>query len=207
MGILSTGSVTLVDLTDQRPFQFYLETQGSRVQSKGEDGTYQPDYTETSITIKPKLFFGNDNGTERIAQDAISYTINGVTIDAGDTIGYKDGINCVINKNIPLASKVQLIEATLETTELKDPKTDVKINNGKPLKASIELVLNTQGPPGPPGVKGDSIKSREAYWIKRSIKPEESDKPDPETGDMKGWIKGSEPPESALDGILPSDKF
>lgn len=63
---------------------------------------------------------------------------------------------------------------------------------------------DTQGPQGP---KGDSIKSREAYWIKSSTKPEESDKPDPETGDMKGWIKGSEPPESALAGILPSDKF
>lgn len=63
---------------------------------------------------------------------------------------------------------------------------------------------DTQGPPGP---QGDSMVSREAYWIKSSIKPEESDKPDPEMGDMKGWIKGSEPPESALDGIQPSDKF
>ena len=46
--------------------------------------------------------------------------------------------------------------------------------------------------------------SRVAYWIKSSISPEP---PDPETGDMKGWIKGSEPPESALNGIQPSDKF
>lgn len=210
MGILSTGSVTLVDLTDQRPFQFYLETQGSRVQSKDGDGTYQPDYTKTSITIKPKLFFGNDDGTEHITSDTISYTINGVVVDSGDTIGYKNGINCVINKNIPSDSKVQLIEATLETKNLKDPKTDVKINNGELLKASIELVLNTQGLPGlpglpgPPGVKGDSMISRVAYWIKSSISPEP---PDSETGDMKGWTKGNEPPESALDGIETSDKF
>ena len=60
---------------------------------------------------------------------------------------------------------------------------------------------DTQGPQGP---KGDSMISRVAYWIKSSIEPEP---PDPETGDMKGWIKGSEPPESALDGIHPSDKF
>lgn len=62
---------------------------------------------------------------------------------------------------------------------------------------------DTQGPQGP---KGDSIKSREAYWIKSSssIAPEP---PDPKTGDMKGWTEGSEPPESALAGILPSDKF
>lgn len=60
---------------------------------------------------------------------------------------------------------------------------------------------DTQGPQGP---KGDSIKSRDAYWIKSSTKPEP---PDSETGDMKGWTKGSEPPESALAGILPSDKF
>ena len=63
---------------------------------------------------------------------------------------------------------------------------------------------DTQGPQGP---QGDSMVSRVAYWIKSSTKPEESDKPDPETGDMKGWIKGSEPPESALDGIQSSDKF
>lgn len=65
---------------------------------------------------------------------------------------------------------------------------------------------DAQGPQGPQGPKGDSIKSREAYWIKSSssIAPEP---PDPKTGDMKGWIKGSEPPESALAGILPSDKF
>ena len=43
--------------------------------------------------------------------------------------------------------------------------------------------------------------SREAYWIKSSTKP------DPETEGMGGWIKGNEPPESALDGIQPSDKF
>ena len=61
MGILSTGFVTLVDLTDQRPVQFYLEINGSRVQSKGGDGTYQPDFTKTPINIEPKLFFGNDN--------------------------------------------------------------------------------------------------------------------------------------------------
>ena len=62
---------------------------------------------------------------------------------------------------------------------------------------------DAQGPQGP---KGDSIKSREAYWIKSSssIAPEP---PDPKTGDMKGWTEGSEPPESALAGILPSDKF
>lgn len=60
---------------------------------------------------------------------------------------------------------------------------------------------DTQGPQGP---KGDSMVSRVAYWIKSSISPEP---PDPETGDMKGWIKGSEPPESALNGIQPSDKF
>ena len=62
---------------------------------------------------------------------------------------------------------------------------------------------DTQGPQGP---KGDSIKSREAYWIKSSssIAPEP---PDPKTGNMKGWTEGSEPPESALAGILPSDKF
>ena len=177
MGILSTGSVTLVDLTDQRPFQFYLETQGSRVQSKGENEQYYPDYTAIPIEISPKLFFGNDNETERIAQDAIRYTINGVVVGAEDTIGYKDGINCVINKNIPSTSKVQLIEATLTTTELEDPKTGVNINNGESLKASIELVLNTQGS------KGDSIMSREAYWIKSSTKPEP---PDSETEEMKG---------------------
>lgn len=60
---------------------------------------------------------------------------------------------------------------------------------------------DTQGPQGP---KGDSMVSRVAYWIKSSTKPEP---PDSETGDMKGWTKGSEPPESALAGILPSDKF
>ena len=60
---------------------------------------------------------------------------------------------------------------------------------------------DTQGPQGP---KGDSMVSRVAYWIKNSTKPEP---PDSETGDMKGWTKGSEPPESALAGILPSDKF
>lgn len=60
---------------------------------------------------------------------------------------------------------------------------------------------DTQGPQGP---KGDSMVSRVAYWIKSSTKPEP---PDSETGNMKGWTKGSEPPESALAGILPSDKF
>lgn len=145
MGILSTGFVTLVDLTDQRPVQFYLEINGSRVQSKGGDGTYQPDFTKTPITVYPKLFFGNDNESERITQDIISYTINNVTVSASNTIGYKNDRNCIINKNIPSTNRTQLIEATLTTTNLKDPKTGVSINGGEPLKASIELVLNTSG--------------------------------------------------------------
>lgn len=145
MGILSTGFVTLVDLTDQRPVQFYLEINGSRVQSKGGDGTYQPDFTKTPINIEPKLFFGNDNESERITQNIISYTINNVTVSASNTIGYKNDRNCIINKNIPSDSRTQLIEATLITTDLKDPKTGVSINGGEPLKASIELVLNISG--------------------------------------------------------------
>lgn len=62
---------------------------------------------------------------------------------------------------------------------------------------------DTQGPPGP---QGDSIVSRVAYWIKSSTATA-PEPPDPETGDMKGWAKGNEPPESALDGIGASDKF
>lgn len=58
---------------------------------------------------------------------------------------------------------------------------------------------DTQGPQGP---KGDSIKSREAYWIKSSTKP---DKPD--SSSISNWTLGSEPPENALSGISASDKF
>lgn len=58
---------------------------------------------------------------------------------------------------------------------------------------------DTQGPQGP---KGDSIKSRDAYWIKSSTKP---DKPTSET--IGNWTPGSEPPETVLNNIGEKDKF
>jgi len=42
--IVSTGQITLVDLTDQRTISFYLQANRAKVQVK-DGSTYSPDYT------------------------------------------------------------------------------------------------------------------------------------------------------------------
>ena len=65
MAIMSTGQITLIDLTDERTSSFYLQANQSKIQVFDTNTkAYSPDYTiNPGLIITPHLFFGNDEYT------------------------------------------------------------------------------------------------------------------------------------------------
>ena len=96
--IISTGQITLVDLTDQRTSSLILQADKSRYQIANVNEsptTYNPDWESqgNNLTITPVFFFGNDKVALNNSQ--IQYTINGEQIntkvdgDSEDPSNYK----------------------------------------------------------------------------------------------------------------------
>lgn len=148
---ISTGQITIVDLTDSRPASFYLQANRSKIQTyiKKANGTeiYDPNYEAVPLEIYPSFFFGNEDYSSKITESIIKYYINDadepVTIKGldyspgdGDKVIYQKGKTLYIKQNLTETNKIYKIKAVI--TNLKDEKTQLVLDT---ISALIEVVL------------------------------------------------------------------
>lgn len=173
--IMSTGQITIVDLTDQRNSSFYLTANQSKIQSYNPNEQdpakqYSPDYSiSPNLKIEPTLILGNEDYTSKIPSDSISYKINNMLVDGSHTDeAYQDGKSLYILQNIGAGGasgffkngvKTLVIEATIKEKTITDERTGITIE--QVLKANIDFVRMDQGQHGDngdPGVGIDTIR-------------------------------------------------
>lgn len=202
--IMSTGQITLVDLTDQRTNSFYLQADQSKIQIYDVNKeTYSPDYTTSQglITIAPNFFFGNDNYSNKIEQADISYYINDNTVAAtkistsasSSEDYYQKGVNLIIAQNIgkgTLTSNILKIRAVIFANSIVDDKTG--LSNNSNIEATIEFAKVETGADGATGENGISvINVQQQYRINKSSTTP-PDKTDPEWSSSHGaWEEGN----------------
>lgn len=202
--IMSTGQITLVDLTDQRTNSFYLQADQSKIQIYDVNKeTYSPDYTTSQglITIAPNFFFGNDNYSNKIEQADISYYINDNTVAAtkistsasSSEDYYQKGVNLIIAQNIgkgTLTSNILKIRAVIIANSIVDDKTG--LSNNSNIEATIEFAKVETGADGATGENGISvINVQQQYRINKSSTTP-PDKTDPEWSSSHGaWEEGN----------------
>lgn len=167
--IMSTGQITLVDLTDQRTSSFYLQADKSKIQTADVNKnptTYSPDYTQGNLVITPAFFFGNDK--VELNNSQIEYYINSdkvdnkVNSDTENTASYnfyqKDG-KLYIKQNIPSfgSNVTQLrIRAVVPQGAVTDNETGLA--TGSAIEATIEFALVETGR------AGQSVSKIETYY-------------------------------------------
>ena len=166
--IMTTGQITLVDLTDQRTSSFYLQADKSKIQVADinqNPTSYTPDYTTSPLTITPAFFFGNEKIT--LTNNQIKYTINGTEVTEKiisgatdpDTYNYfvRDG-HLIIKQNISSfngAKQIRIVATALQNT-ITDTETGVPLGND--IEATIEIALVESGK------AGQSINKIETYY-------------------------------------------
>ena len=166
--IMTTGQITLVDLTDQRVSSFYLQANQSKIQVYDVNAkTYAPDYTNSpNLTITPLFFFGNEDNSSKLSSLNLSYSINGVTVNSTFNGANQIGSQLIINKNInsstaPFNTDVLKITATIAENTVTDDTTGITIE--KVLTADIELVKVNTGTNGSAGVS--VVKVEQQYML------------------------------------------
>lgn len=130
MGLLGSGDITIIDITDNRPVTLTLSTSLSKTQVESE-GSYQPDYSLNSQVITPSLYFGSEIFE---GEYEVSYTINGEKIDKYDDKVSQEGNNLKIVANLTEAS--YFITATVEGS-ITDTVTNTTYEN---IQAQLELI-------------------------------------------------------------------
>lgn len=194
--IMSTGQITIVDLTDQRPVSFYLQALGtSKIQIYDVNtGKYSPDYPDNNLVISSHFFFGNDDHTLQLKQNNLKYTINGVEASSLVSSGLVSltGNTLTIATNIGSQSqgafaqdKLKIVASLIVNDEkadkIIDPITGIEIT--QTLSADIEIVKVNTGTNGTNGTNGADgagvIDIRQLYQLSdsSSIAPTKPDSP------------------------------
>ena len=155
--IISTGQITLVDLTDERVSSFYLQANQSKIQVYDTNTkTYNPNYESASLNIEPYFFFGNEDYSSKLTATNLSYTINGAAVGqfSGAT---QNGAKLIISQNIntlnsvaPFNSDTLKIVATIKENGITDEKTG--LSNEKIITADIEFAKVSTGLQGVNGI-------------------------------------------------------
>ena len=184
---ISTGQITLIDLTDQRPVSFYLQANQPKIQVydvNASENAYSPDYSQSNLEIKPRLFFGNEEQTQQLTSQTLTYTINGM--NARDIVGVsQSGSTLTIVKNIgsgtdlPFNALTLKIEATIGEKGITDPSTQVTVESAT--VAQIEFARVDTGLKGENGLGITNV----VQLYKLSDSDEAIDPPTPT--DRKGW--------------------
>ena len=202
--IMSTGQITLVDLTDQRTNSFYLQADQSKIQVYDVNKkTYSPDYTTSqgSITITPSFFFGNDDYSNKIEQADISYYINDSTVAAtkistsasSSEDCYQKGINLIIAQNIgkgTFTNSILKIRAVIFANSIVDEKTG--LSNSSNIEATIEFAKVETGANGASGEDGISITNVQQQYLINKSSTTPPDKTDSGWSSSHGaWTEGS----------------
>lgn len=192
--IMSTGQITIVDLTDQRTSSFYLQANRSKIQTYDvNEGVYSPNYAGNEpVVITPSFFFGNEDYTTSIEMGDISYYINGSTTaadkkgatDTGSGDYYQSGQNLIIQQNIgagTLEGSLLRIKAVITEGAITDNKT--QLSNAK-IEAIIEFARVDSGKAGVEGISITSVKQQYLLTSSADIVPDKTD---------SGWDYTHEP--------------
>ena len=153
--IRATGQFTIIDVTDQRPAQFYLEANNSKIQVYDvKEGTYSPNFSgSTPLIITPRLFFGNDETTLNVAN--ISYKVNGKLANEVSHVK-QQGVSLLVQANLGSFNTATLnIEATVQSTEeakIIDEYSGIALQ--EVINASLEIIKIDSGGVGPKGDQG-----------------------------------------------------
>ena len=166
--IMSTGQITLIDLTDERVSSFYLQANQSKIQVYDVNAkTYTPDYTNSpNLTITPLFFFGNEDNSSKLSSSNLTYAINGVTVNSAFNGASQRGNQLIITKNInsstaPFNTDALKITAAIAENTITDDTTGITIE--KVLIADIELVKVNTGTNGSAGVS--VVKVEQQYML------------------------------------------
>ena len=202
--VMSTGQITIVDLTDQRTSSFYLQANQSKIQVYDVNKkTYSPDYTTTqgSITITPSFFFGNEDYTSKIEQGDISYYIGTSTTPATKISAsasssedyYQQGNKLIIAQNIgqgKISGDILKIRAVITAESIVDEKTG--LGNSSNLEATIEFARIDTGADGAAGSAGVSVTNVQQQYIITKSSTVVPDKTDSKWSTTHGaWTEGS----------------
>lgn len=168
--IMSTGQITLIDLTDERVSSFYLQANQSKIQVYDVNtGKYSPNYeSNPGLEIIPYFFFGNEDCTDKLNSTNLTYKINGVTVVSGMTGAAQSGNKLTISKNInsgiaPFNVDTLKIVATIKENSITDDITGITIE--KILTADIEFAKVNTGLKGNDGDDGVSVTKVEQQYI------------------------------------------
>lgn len=169
--IMSTGQITLIDLTDERVSSFYLQANQSKTQVYDVNAkTYSPDYTSSpNLTITPLFFFGNEDNSSKLSSSNLTYTINGVTVNSTFNGASQRGNQLIIAKNInsstvaPFNTDTLKITAIIAENTVTDDTTGITIE--KVLTADIELIKVNTGTNGTNGSAGVSVVKVEQQYM------------------------------------------
>ena len=167
--IMSTGQITIIDLTDERVSSFYLQANQSKTQVYDVNAkTYSPDYTSSpNLTITPLFFFGNEDNSSKLSSSNLTYTINGVTVNSTFEGANQIGNQLNITKNInssttaPFNTDTLKITAIIAENSVTDDTTGITIE--KVLTADIELIKVNTGTNGSAGVS--VVKVEQQYML------------------------------------------
>lgn len=180
---ISTGQITLVDLTDQRTSSFYLQADQSKIQTYDVNKkSYSPDYTKNHVTITPVFFFGNDNYSDKLTSNNLSYKVNGNNVSiygasATPTADYyQKGSILTIQQNIGVNNingTAIRVEAFVAEDGIEDSKTGLK--NSEEIVATIEFALVTSGQDGGNGISVTNVEQQYITSASATIVPNKTD--------------------------------
>lgn len=183
--IMSTGQITIVDLTDQRVSSFYLQADRSKIQTYNVNTkVYSPNYAVGEpITITPALFFGNEDYSNKIKKEDISYFINGSTTAAvkyeatdspqGDY--YQVDNKLTIAQNIgsgTLSGSILRIKAVILANSIKDEKTNLY---NLETSSVIEFARADSGTDGSAGISVTNVEQQYLLTQSSTIVPDKTD--------------------------------
>lgn len=154
--IMSTGQITIVDLTDQRTSSFYLQANASKIQVYDKEAGFSPDYTKNVVTITPYFFYGNEEYTSSLTSSNLSYKVEiggdstsvakiGSADNPGTNKYYQVGNLLYIAANIESAGTMRIV-ATIAKETVEDEETG--LTNGKEITADIEFARVDTGADG-----------------------------------------------------------
>lgn len=155
--IMSTGQITLVDLTDERVNSFYLQANQSKIQVYDTNSkVYTPNFETSNLIIEPFLFFGSEDNSTKLNANNLTYTINGAAV--GSFSGaVQNGSKLTISQNIntsnsiaPFNQNTLKIVATIKEEGVTDDKTGLL--NSSIITADIEFAKVSTGLQGTNGI-------------------------------------------------------
>lgn len=155
--IMSTGQITLVDLTDERVSSFYLQANQSKIQVYDtNDKSYTPNFEASNLIIEPFLFFGVEDNSTKLNANNLTYTINGAAVGSF-TGAVQNGSKLTISQNIntsnsvaPFNQNTLKIVATIKEEGVTDDKTGLP--NSSIITADIEFAKVSTGLQGTNGI-------------------------------------------------------